>query len=344
MVQSQLQLPSKFVIFVALLLVVVLQPFQVTAFPRNRKEEENLSSLEEPGEYSVVSEKIVIPTGTTATDKTISAEIFTPSTKEIPYAFVLFMPGFGTSYSSYNKYLEHLASYGYLAVGMDFTGGGFTIDGEHDKKAKEALIAIDYVQKLDNARYSSIPVYTAGHSMGGKIAFYAAAASSTISIDGMLTLDPVNAGGPPCFISPNQCTNYPVAPNPATGQRGELYKIKNGTASLIFRSEPTWTNPDEQFNAMHFFYGSDGNGLDAVPGPALYYNLGNFGHASYVPLIPSTQIQIIKRTMVAFLQEQVQGIDRKEYLTGSIIQTDIEEGNVVNLDFRGVFLNHGLVS
>jgi len=58
-----------------------------------------------------------------------------------------------------------------------------------------------------------------GHSLGGKMAFYAA---STFNGDNpsapfvwlAIGLDPVNSRGPPCFIAPDDCIRYPVAPNP----------------------------------------------------------------------------------------------------------------------------------
>jgi pimeloyl-ACP methyl ester carboxylesterase len=223
---------------------------------------------------------------------------------------------------------------------MDFASAGFTFESKHELKAEQALDAIAYVQSLDS-RYASLPVITAGHSMGGKIAFYAASldyapsSENKNAISAVMALDPVNAGGGPCSLNPKSCQAYPVAPNVESGQRGVMFQMNEGTSSLIFRSEPdALTNPDAQFNAQYFYYGSDGAGLDAAPSPAFYYDLGDFAHAAYLPFLCSEEVQLMKRTMVAFLQQQIQRIDRTEYLTGTIIEEDVQSGYLVAVDSR----------
>jgi pimeloyl-ACP methyl ester carboxylesterase len=262
---------------------------------------------------------------------TLVAELFLPKGSD-PDAFVLFMPGFGASYTCYTEYLEHLASHGFLAVGMDFAGSTFSVDGGHDIKAFQALDTITYLQAV-YPEFQHLPLFTSGHSLGGKIAFYTA--SLSIQIKGVMALDPVNAGGPPCFISPDQCVAYPVAPNNHTGQEGIMQNMANGTSSLIFRSAPDpLTNPDEQFNADNFYFGMNGQGFKAAPSPAFYYDFGPFPHGLYLSSLPSKQVQIVKRTMIAFLEQEVIGINRSDYLIGSIIQRDIQDGLLLSVDSR----------
>lgn len=289
--------------------------------------------LENPGglDFERISEKIHYVYDWT--DVYLDAEMFVPIGQP-PDAFVLFMPGFGFGYESYTIYLEHFASHGFLAVGMNFYGCTFTIDGEHDIKANQALETISYIQST-YPDYAQLPVYTAGHSLGGKIAFYVASLTSSITISGAIALDPINAGGPPCFLFPDDCIEYPVAPNPETGQEGIMQNMQAGTASLIIGSEPDpLFTPDPQFNARQFYFGLDGNGLYAAPSPAWYYDFGTFPHGLYLPCLPSKQVQIIKRTMVAFLMQDVLGSDVEAYLTGSIIQTDVEEDRLVSVVTR----------
>ena len=103
--------------------------------------------------------------------------------------------------------------------------------------------------------------------------------------------------------------------------------MKENTPSLIFRSQrDLFTNPDEQFNAKYFYEGSDGQGLNGTPSPSLYYDMGRFSHTAYVPILCSDEVQMMKRTMVAWLQEHFQGIIRTDYLTGERIQADIQAG------------------
>jgi pimeloyl-ACP methyl ester carboxylesterase len=147
----------------------------------------------------------------------------------------------------YKEYLIHLASHGYLTVGLDFASQGFTTESEHDLKAQQALDVIAALQTM-NTIYASLPVIAAGHSQGGKIAFYSASMDTSGSILGVIAMDPVNAGGPPCFLYPSLCGKYPVAPNPQAGERGVVYQMNK--RSIIFRSAPDFlTNPDEDFNA-----------------------------------------------------------------------------------------------
>ena len=285
--------------------------------------------LENTGDYGVDKLPVTIPLDSDI----LNAEIFIPTGHDL-YGFVLFMPGFGTSFKAYEVYLTHLASHGYLTVGLDFASAGFTFESEHDLKAQQALDVIAYIQSLDS-QYETLPVITAGHSQGGKIAFYAASIDADNVISAVMAMDPVNAGGGPCFINPNGCRDYPVAPNIESKQQGVLHRMSQDTSSLIFRSAPDrWTNPDEQFNAEYFFFGSDGKGMDASPSPTWYYDFGNFAHTGYVPLFCSEEVQVMKRTMVAFLQQQIQDIDRTQYMTGDIIQADIRSGHVVDVDYR----------
>lgn len=262
----------------------------------------------------------------------LEAELFTPIDQQ-PDAFVLFMPGFGATYQSYEIYLEHFASHGFLAVGLNFASSGFcATDGEHNVKAFQALDTISYL-KLMYPEYDNLPVITAGHSLGGKIAFYASALDTTIA--SVMALDPSNAGGPPCFLFPEQCIRYPVAPNPKTEQEGNLQDMGSSTSSLIARSAPDpLTNPDAQFNADNFYFGTDGNGSLATPSPVWYYDFGVFPHGLYLPNLPSKQIQIIKRTMLAFLMQEVRGADMENYLTGEIIQADIDKDRLVSVESR----------
>ncbi|CAB9525367.1 expressed unknown protein [Seminavis robusta] len=290
--------------------------------------------LENTGPSTVITEPVQFALET----DTLQGEMFIPresdgSFTEI-YGFVLFMPGAGSSFTMYEDYLNHLASHGYLTVGLDFASRGITTESEHDLKAQQALDVIAAVQSMDSA-YESLPVICAGHSQGGKISFYAASTDTTGSIKGVMAMDPVNSGGPPCFLFPNLCIKYPVAPNTESGQRGIMHQMSDGTGSIIFRSEPDFfTNPDEQFNAQYFYYGSDGQGTDAAPSPAFYYDMGNFGHTAYLPMLCSEQIQLIKRSMVAFLQQHIQGIGRDDYLTGNIVQADIDSGYLNAVESR----------
>lgn len=280
--------------------------------------------LEMPGPYPVERQNIRIP----YTDsETLEATLFTPAT-ETPSGLVIFLPGFGISYSAYASYLVHLASHGFISLGMNFPGNAFALDSQHDQKALQVVSAAAFLRKL----HPGLDIAIAGHSMGGKLAFYAAALEPEIDV--VMALDPVNAGGPPCFLFPTYCASYPVAPNPGREQRGMLGNIE-ALASLIMRSKPDpATNPEAEFNAQWFYFGSDGNGADAVPAPALYYDFGPLAHAGYVPLFNNEAIPVIKRTMIAWLDQHMRNEDRQEYLTGARITADVEAGRLLGFELR----------
>jgi pimeloyl-ACP methyl ester carboxylesterase len=294
--------------------------------------------LEKPGGYDVYrSEQISIPNPEDP-EEPIQARITAPSTdggQSISaglFELVVFMPGFGATYPFYDMYAKHLSSHGSIVVGMNFrlpTGP----DGRHDYLARQTIYVVDYVvgnggpleEHVDPSK-----IATAGHSLGGKIAFYAAALDPRISL--VMALDPSNGGGPPCFISEEWCNAYPVAPNISTGAAGLLDQVH--AASFIMRAAPDAFNPDPQSNAEHFFYGLDGQGTHAVSPPALYFDMGSAGHASWLFLGNLNVPRITKRTMVAWLKTHFYGESLEEYFTGEIAQTDIDQGNIVAVGTR----------
>jgi len=290
--------------------------------------------LELAGPFEVLRVEESVPFDNDGDVVALDAELFIPQAEGID-AWILFMPGFGLSYAGYTEYLDHFASHGFLAVGMDFNSPAFAADGEHDVLAQQALSTISYIQET-YPEYKDLAVYTAGHSLGGKIAFFAASLTPN-DIHGVMGLDPVNSGGGPCLIFPDDCRNDPVAPNTESGQEGIMREMNQNSmiASLIFRSEPDpLTNPDAQFNAENFYFGSDGAGLNAAPSPTWYYDFGPFPHALYPSSCSSEQVKIMKRTMVAFIFQQVYDLDVEEYLTGEIIQKDIKENRLESVETR----------
>jgi pimeloyl-ACP methyl ester carboxylesterase len=292
--------------------------------------------FEKPGPYGVYSTTISVPNPEDAA-KPIQGKIFAPSTDagnsiaEGDFELVIFMPGFGATYSLYCMYTSHLASHGSIVIGMNFIPPtGF--DGMHDYLARQATYVIDYALGCGSPleRHLDCPkIATAGHSLGGKIAFYAAAIDPRITV--VMAMDPSNSGGPPCFISPEWCNAYPVAPNVVTGNIGMLDNVN--AASFIMRAAPDpLFNPDPQNNAFYFFYGLDGQGLHGVKRPALYFDVGSAGHISW--LTNANVIRIAKRTMVAWLKAYFHGESLDQYFTGSIVQKDVTAGYIVAVDTR----------
>ena len=294
--------------------------------------------LERPGDYDVyISEPLSIPNPENP-EEPIEARIYAPSDDDGqsisrgPFELVILMPGFGATYTLYGLYAMHLASHGSIVIGMNFRlPGGF--DGMHDYLARQTLYVLDYAlgetEPLSGHVDGSM-IATAGHSLGGKIAFYAASLDPRITV--VMAMDPSNGGGPPCFISDEWCNAYPVAPNILTGATGLLDQVD--AASLILRAEPDPFNPDPQSNAEHFFHGIDGEGSHAVRSPALYFDMGSAGHASWLFLGNVQVPRITGRTMVAWLKTHFHGESLEAYFTGHIVQGDLDAGHIVAVDTR----------
>jgi pimeloyl-ACP methyl ester carboxylesterase len=295
--------------------------------------------FERPGSYAVYGSGDVVIPNPEEPSAPIHAKIFAPSTDggasiaEGSFELVVLMPGFGASIDLYEMYARHLASHGSIVIGMDFVQTiGF--DGNHDYLARQTTYVIDYAVNNKcplKGHVDTSKIATAGHSQGGKIAFYAAAIDHRISV--VMAMDPSNGGGPPCFISDEWCNAYPVAPNVETGAVGLLDSVD--AASFIMRAAPDPLNPDYQSNAEHFFYGLDGLGTHGVKTPALYFDMGESGHASWLFLGKNLNVpRITARTMVAWLKTYFHGQCLEDYFTGEVVQEDIDAGYIVAVDTR----------
>jgi dienelactone hydrolase len=290
--------------------------------------------LENSGAYNVAVG--VADFDTSTSDTNVPARMYYPTGTfaNNSLGLVILLPGFSASYDDYEIYARHLASHGFIVLGMDYveTSADSAI-GMHPDKATQVTEAINYALNSSGLKASinSNKIAAMGHSLGGKIAFYAAAIDSRIKV--VIAMDPSNAGGPPCLISPANCANYPVAANPARGEIGIVKDIQ--AASLIFRSQPDgFTNPEAEFNAYYFYYGSDGNGTNGAPSIATYIDMGSAAHASYLPTLISFVPTIVKRDAVAWLQFIFNGTDNSTYFSGAKMQADISAGRVAGFASR----------
>ena len=296
-------------------------------------------TVEQPCRYSVYqSEQMRVP-NPEEPDKPIAAGIYAPSEDggttmgNGPFGLIVLMPGFGARYPLYAAYAESLAACGSIVVGMNFNVPlGF--DGKNDVLVRQTLTVIDFA--LDPAgplgdRVDGTRIATAGHSQGGKIAFFAAALDHRIRV--VMAMDPANGGGPPCFIAPRACNAYPVAPNPETGATGVLDQVR--AASLILRAEPCLVNPDAHLNAKLFFYGSDGHGTHAVPPPALYLDLGNAGHVSWLPQVNPEVSGLTQRAMAIWTFAYFNDASADPYVIGEMIRAGPNGQVVKTMDARG---------
>lgn len=288
--------------------------------------------IEQPGPYSAQISELEWPDPLFPAI-TLRASFYQPQTVAEPAPMVMLLPGFGARHFDYRAYAHQLASHGIAVLG--FTPGVSSInpfDGQHDVLAAQIIRVLDLfllsaeAQAIDPNRLGLL-----GHSLGGKLAFYAASLDPRFSL--VMALDPVNSGGPPCIIAPDWCAAYPVAPNPNRALIGELGSLS--ASSLILRSRPDSFNPDAEFNARYFFFGSDELGANAVPAPALYLDMGNVPHTAYLPgILAGINEAFVKRTITAYARQHFFADVLDDYLTGSIMQSSINNGLLLGFQSR----------
>lgn len=286
-----------------------------------------LADFTDPGPYEIIRRDFNVA-NELEPRRPIQARLTEPKTGPAR-SLVILLNGFGHTMDHYQDYANHLASYGVRVAAMNFLRNRNPLNGEHPYKAVQVEFLLKELEKILNVSEASLGLM--GHSLGGKIAFMVALRNTQVKT--VMALDPVNGGGPPCAIAPRQCQGHPVAPNPQSGQRGELENLLS--SSLIMRSAPDrWLNPDSQFNAQWFFEGLDGQGDGAVPPLAVYFDLGERSHGAYVPRAGGSTVELVKRTSVAWFKQELEELDSEEYLTGEIIQRDIERGRLDRVKVR----------
>jgi len=106
-----------------------------------------------------------------------------------PYPVVIMGHGFQLPPSQYFSYVKHLASFGYVALTVDFPAGFF--GNKHVDNAKDMLGGIDWAASALAGLADSNNVGASGHSLGGKAALLAATMDQRIKAS--ITLDPVDS-------------------------------------------------------------------------------------------------------------------------------------------------------
>jgi dienelactone hydrolase len=168
------------------------------------------------------------------------------------HELVVMLPGFATSHSAYTAYAEHLASHGFVVVGVDTRSN--LLMSSHDTEAVEVVRTLDWLLEDSpfKQRIDATKVAVAGHSKGGKLAFFAAALDARIDV--VIGWDPVNGGGGPCAFDPN-CNAMPVAPNCAVMAQGIEQYMR--AESLVIGAPPDPDlNPEASQNCVHFYRGA----------------------------------------------------------------------------------------
>jgi pimeloyl-ACP methyl ester carboxylesterase len=189
-----------------------------------------------------------------------------------PVPLVIVLHGFGATLEAMVVPSRHLSSHGLAVVAMTFPNTGFTEPPAHDLKVVEVRAVMDWALGASSplaGKVDASKVAIAGHSMGGKIAFWTAAEDPRVDL--VVGLDPNNSGGPPCAMPGGDCNAFPVAPNCAVESSGVLAGLH--AESLVFAAEDPTLTPDVHLRAVHFYRGA--------PTPAYLLHFPTAGHAEW---------------------------------------------------------------
>lgn len=122
-----------------------------------------------------------------------------------PYPVVVVAHGFQIAASQYNSYLKRLASFGYVAVTADYPTS--FLGNDNTKATQNIISALDWIESKPELKGDTKLAGATGHSLGGKLAVYAAKLDDRFKAT--IVLDPVDgASGNP--LDPNPMCTAPA--------------------------------------------------------------------------------------------------------------------------------------
>lgn len=235
------------------------------------------------------------------------------------YPVVVFGHGLQLAPSQYYSYVKRLASFGYVALTVDFPGS--IIGTNNPNEAKDMIAGIDWAKNdaMLGPIVDAANVAMSGHSLGGKVALLAATMDARVKAS--FVLDPVDGGGPNGCNAPACVTVATLMPalHIPTGFVGETTDAMGGfmpcaPAASNFTTFYSRTNsPSVQITAAGANHMSF---LDDVGSCGLT--------CSFCQMATATNAQVTAMTralMVAFYERHLRGnIAYDAYITGAQAQ------------------------
>ncbi|APR84079.1 Hypothetical protein A7982_09428 [Minicystis rosea] len=109
-----------------------------------------------------------------------------------PHPVVVIGHGMQLPITQYASYVRRLATFGYVALTVDFPASLFGVD--NPKAAKDLIAGLDWAKGKPMLDADADHAGMTGHSLGGKLALLAATQDARVKA--AITLDPVDGGGP----------------------------------------------------------------------------------------------------------------------------------------------------
>lgn len=229
--------------------------------------------------YQVIATDVTVPHPIGDDGQSAPGTLYAPSNDgKVPllgqFPLVVVMPGFSVGYDAYASYSRAFAKAGFMVLGVN-TAPIVAATSNHQQEAYRAIAAIDWA--LSDAtvapRVDPTKIAIAGHSKGGKVAFFAASLDARIDL--VIGWDPSNAGGAPCFLDPVGCNAQPVAPNcnTANGAGTGVLQGMHAESWIVGVPPDATTNPEAAHNSLNFYRGA--------PSPATFFAIKG-AHADFV--------------------------------------------------------------
>jgi dienelactone hydrolase len=134
-----------------------------------------------------------------ATTDSVDVHVALPTTAGA-YPLVLVGHGLSLPTSEYSGYVQRLASFGYVAMTVDFPASVFSVN--NTSEAQDFIGVIDWARSTSSlaGKVDATRIGVSGHSLGGKIALLTATMDTRVKA--AFVMDPVDSGGPLGCSSP----------------------------------------------------------------------------------------------------------------------------------------------
>jgi dienelactone hydrolase len=272
------------------------------------------------GSYAVFrqNQSISTPDGSVSTTVCAPSEDGgrTVATTGAPFPLVVISPGFQQGRAQYDSYCRQLATWGFIAIARDNTGGFFP---NHLTIARQTLGVITWAINTSpwKAKIDGAKVGVAGHSLGGKTSLLAASLDPRIKA--VVGWDPVDSNTPSVAPEKMPLIHAPVA------LLGETLNGSGGAQPCAPAAE----------NYHQYYLAANTPALEVTVRGADHFDwvdnnscftcgVCTAGTADHVAVKALT-----RRTTVAFLSRYLKGdLTMDTYLTGAVMQADVVAGRV----------------